>query len=364
MVSMLHFIFLIACATAYTKPPSNTTDWIVRAYDIEERYHAHVLGRKLYHKDTYAFDSTPLYQRHHGNTITKRWVSNTYTISQKAVLVHPIRSINVTHLPATMVSTVNSDTLVPFTRDQLLIIHRAVVFIGSYLLSNVSVDIHIVNSIGANTTSLLGEAYIGAHTIVLYTMNMDIDQLLFIVVIHELLHLFGFGSGSWYQLMLEPDPYTKLFNGPQLTQKEIYYRNTTGAHWSTINQGIPVTTHDIMLPYLYSDTVISFHSFIVPVDSHYNMVSLACRTTLDCGSEYICFVYSDTYPGKCIPNNTTLVTTETIKPEYFRYYIFFIALILLAVRVVNHQELFKEKHSLRHPYFTHYGFLYNLQEKN
>jgi hypothetical protein len=206
-----------------------------------------------------------------------------------------------------------------FTDAHLQGIYAAVATINTYVQSlNVTPLTISIESTTAQVYDFpvgsvpLGMAYIEARRVVFFTRQLKgID--IFLVAIHEFLHVLGFGTTPWYS-QLAVQHATLVYTGAlptQLAQKNISVDVHSGAHWSDQSQLSQGTENDVMNRYLHQHTRLSAESFSVVQQGNTSMVTRACRTTTDCNLIYQHYQsrYPDaneTFSWQCVRNTPTL----------------------------------------------------------
>lgn len=134
----------------------------------------------------------------------------------------------------------------------------------------------------SNTAVPLATADITNHHIIFFLENIY-GVAIFNVAVHEFLHVLGFGGPVWSTL-LHTD--TNLYFTGNLTTilagTYVTVDKNSRTHWSESSILSVDDTHDIMEPYLYSNTKISVPSLSVIEQVNPRWLSLACNTHSDC----------------------------------------------------------------------------------
>ena len=255
---------------------------------------------------------------------TPHWQQASYDASQDFVWAMTPFSLSVNNtIPFTaplypsISVTIKPPTV--FTDAHLRGIYAAVATINTYIQSlNVT---PITISIESTTAQVydfpvgsvpLGMAYIEARRVVFFTRQLEgID--IFLVAIHEFLHVLGFGTQPWY-LQLALQHATLVYTGAlptQLAQKNISVDVHSGAHWSDQSQLSQGKKNDVMNRYLHQHTRLSAESFSVVQQNNASLVTRACRTTTDCNLIYQHYQtrhpeFNETFSWQCVRNTPAL----------------------------------------------------------
>lgn len=207
------------------------------------------------------------------------------------------------------------DDSATFSNEHLNGIQNAVSTISTYLVKNsTSGSIPVLLQSSTHTpisvepgSTVLASAYIHENKVVFYLSNIvGID--IYLVAIHEFLHILGFGTETWYSLLDETNNYIQ-FQGKHATRMamaSIDVDRHSRVHWSGKTLLSSGKDGDIMEPYLHEYSDLSAETFAAIHDSSQGkIISLACRTDTDCkllvpdAPELMCIHQFHDSPGLC-----------------------------------------------------------------
>jgi len=243
----------------------------------------------------------------------RRDISTSAFTSTSDVDYTPIRNIY---------TTADSTNLITvFTEAQVLEIEYAIRVLCRYIGTRNSsnrLDIHILKHVTSIPTLLADAHKINTthNTIRLYIDNIP-PTVLFTVMLHELIHILGFGSTPQWYTYITPDDtfvgplslrYIAKFGQTNLSLETAHAENMSDlVHWRQTG----VLENDIMMATISNPTInaVSFAA-IRDADPAWNVY--ACVDDSDCHSEKCTHVNG--FPSSCRHNPYTHISTP--KPTY------------------------------------------------
>ena len=208
-----------------------------------------------------------------------------------------------------------------FTEAQVLEIEYAIRVLSRYMGTQNSqnqLDVHILKHVTSDPTLLADAHKINTthNTIRLYLDNIP-PTILFAVMLHELIHILGFGSTAQWYTYITPDNtfvgplslhYISKFGQTDLPLETTYASNMSDlVHWRQTG----VLKNDIMLATI-SDPTISAVSFAAIQDADPVWNVYACVDDNDCDSKTCTHVNG--FPSICRHNPHVHVSTP--KPTF------------------------------------------------
>lgn len=213
--------------------------------------------------------------------------------------------------------TINKTGFSLYKQEEII---KGVQFVNEYFLTFNKTDRVNITFVFSNLPldgeyTLLGTAEIIDNVqnnglITLYPMSLN-EISTFVVVVHELLHILGFGTQPWQELLIRTTPTFVSYNG---TLANVYargvplqvYSNTNVqlsqlSHWSPKSD---ILKNDIMQPVINEPSISSI-SMVVPMDTHTEWEHFACETNDNCPPEMSCFRPTNDLPGKCLEYTST-----------------------------------------------------------
>lgn len=137
----------------------------------------------------------------------------------------------------------------------------------------------------------LGMAYVNDRRILLFTENLQGSDI-FLVLIHEILHVLGFGTNTWYATLHYQGAdlqYTGALPTALANRQNISVDIHSGAHWSDDTVLSMGKHNDVMNRYLHEKTHLSAESFSVVQENNHTLLTRACYTTSDCDLIYAAY---------------------------------------------------------------------------
>jgi len=140
-------------------------------------------------------------------------------------------------------------------------------------------------------TYLVGLANPSTKTITMYTSHIPTSDAFVVVLLHEMLHLFGFstlsseGAGSFVS---RANPYTLTYNSSSiaLCAGSTATVHTDLVHWNTSH---PYFTDDTMLPVIrYDKTATTKCTVLAVLESRPGWEHNLCDTSADCAAPKVC----------------------------------------------------------------------------